>query len=209
MTMKSTVNIIICVLALALTGCFCRTDSKIFADKNASRITASSVDAVTETVTGKVAGYIENGLAIFKGIPYATALRFELPQTPESWEGIRSCRAYGPVCPQAVRTGWQSDELAFAFNWDDGFPGEDCLRLNIWTPGLDARKKRPVMVWLHGGGYSAGSGQELPAYDAASLACQGCCGRHPESSVKHFGISDFGFGEKYSLTGNPVFWILL
>ena len=75
-------------------------------------------------------------------------------------EGVRSSRAYGPTCPQGKRMGWYSDEQAFAFNWDDGYPDENCLRVNIWTPGLKDGKKRPVMVWLHGGGYSAGSGQE-------------------------------------------------
>ncbi len=204
MIMKYTVGIIMCVSALFLAGCSRGTDSQMFVGKNTSRVIASSSDAVAETVTGKVAGYNENGLSIFKGIPYATALRFELPQRPESWEGIRSCRAYGPVCPQAVRTGWQSDEQAFAFNWDDGFPGEDCQRLNIWTPGLDDGKKRPVMVWLHGGGYSAGSGQELPAYDGASLVLSGdivvVTLNHRLNILGFLDLS--AFGEKYSLTGN-------
>jgi len=204
MIMKYIVGIITCVSVLFLAGCSRGTDGQIIVGKNASRVTASSEDAIVETVTGKVAGYIENGLTIFKGIPYATALRFELPQRPESWEGIRSCRAYGPVCPQAVRTGWQSDEQAFAFNWDDGFPGEDCQRLNIWTPGPDDGKKRPVMVWLHGGGYAAGSGQELPAYDGASLALSGdvvvVTLNHRLNVLGFLDLS--AFGEKYSMTGN-------
>jgi para-nitrobenzyl esterase len=204
MFMKSKVSIITLVFALILTGCPRGTDSQMFVGKNASRVTASSSDAVAETVTGKVAGYIENGLIIFKGIPYATAQRFELPQHPESWEGIRSCRAYGPVCPQAIRTGWQGDEQAFAFNWDDGFPGEDCQRLNIWTPGLKDGKKRPVMVWLHGGGYSAGSGQELPAYDGASLTLTGdvvvVTLNHRLNILGFLDLS--AFGEKYAMTGN-------
>ena len=58
------------------------------------------------------------------------------------------------------------------FEWDDGQPGEDCLRVNVWTPGADSRK-RPVMVWLHGGGFSAGSGQELKAYYGESIARRG------------------------------------
>lgn len=187
-----------------MTGCSQRTDSQIFVNKEASLIKASSTDAVAETVTGKVAGYIENGLNIFKGIPYAVAGRFELPQKPVSWEGTRSCKAYGPVCPQAERTGWQNDEQAFAFNWDDGYSGEDCLRLNIWTPGLKDGKKRPVMIWLHGGGYSAGSGQELPAYDGASLASGGdvviVTLNHRLNILGFLDLS--AFGEKYAMTGN-------
>ena len=134
-----------------------------------SGILASSSVAVAQTANGKVAGYIQDGVTIFKGIPYAKANRFEAPVQADSWEGIRSCRQYGPVSPQGARFGWANDEIAFAFNWNDGVQGEDCLRLNVWTPALDSRK-RPVMVWLHGGGYSAGSGQELPSYDGTSLA---------------------------------------
>ena len=134
-----------------------------------SGILASSSVAVAQTANGKVAGYIQDGVPIFKGIPYAKANRFEAPVQADSWEGIRSCRQYGPVSPQGARSGWANDEIAFAFNWNDGVQGEDCLRLNVWTPALDSRK-RPVMVWLHGGGYSAGSGQELPSYDGTSLA---------------------------------------
>jgi para-nitrobenzyl esterase len=81
--------------------------------------------------------------------------------------------SYGPVCPQPVRTGWQSDRVAFLYDWDDGYPGEDCLRLNVWTPAAEDRGKRPVMVWLHGGGYEAGSSQELPAYDGENLSRRG------------------------------------
>ena len=134
-----------------------------------SGILASSSVAVAQTANGKVAGYIQDGVTIFKGIPYAKANKFEAPVQADSWEGIRSCRQYGPVSPQGARSGWANDEIAFAFNWNDGVQGEDCLRLNVWTPALDSRK-RPVMVWLHGGGYSAGSGQELPSYDGTSLA---------------------------------------
>lgn len=136
-------------------------------------ISASSNIAVTQTQYGKVGGYLENNVLTFKGIPYAKAERFMPPTAPDQWKGIRSSRAYGPTCPQAERMGWQSDEQAFAFNWDDGFPGEDCLRVNIWTQGLKDGKKRPVMVWLHGGGYAAGSGQELPSYDGAALSRKG------------------------------------
>jgi len=88
------------------------------------------------------------------------------------WTGIRSSMYYGQVCPQGPRAGWKNDEESFMFEWDDGQAGEDCLRANIWTPGADSRK-RPVMVWLHGGGFSAGSGQELKAYYGENLARRG------------------------------------
>jgi len=80
---------------------------------------------------------------------------------------------FGWVCPQAPRSGWANDETAFMFEWDDGIPGEDCLRVNVWTPGINDNRKRPVMVWLHGGGFSAGSGQELKSYDGENLSKRG------------------------------------
>jgi para-nitrobenzyl esterase len=95
------------------------------------------------------------------------------PSKPKPWPGIRSSMQYGPVCPQAERTGWANDEEAFMFEWDDGQQGEDCLRVNVWTPGVGGNAKRPVMVWLHGGGMTAGSGQELKAYDGENLARRG------------------------------------
>ncbi len=137
---------------------------------------ALTTDEIVEIRSGKVAGYRRNGVTIFKGIPYAAttagARRFLPPAPVTPWTGVRSSRAYGQVCPQSPRTGWANDSEAFMMRWDDGQPGEDCLRANVWTPGLDARR-RPVMVWLHGGGFTAGSGQELPAYDGENLARKG------------------------------------
>ena len=100
--------------------------------------------------------------------------------------------------------GWYSDEQAFSFNWDDGFPDENCLRVNVWTPGINDGKKRPVMVWLHGGGYSSGSGQELPSYDGASLARKGdvvvVTLNHRLNVLGFLDLSSFG--EKYAYSGN-------
>ena len=104
--------------------------------KTDGEVLASDTNAIAETESGTVAGYQENGVYIYKGIPYAKAERFMPPQPVAKWEGIRSSRAYGPTCPQGKRAGWYHDESAFAFDWNDGFPDEDCLRVNIWTPGL-------------------------------------------------------------------------
>jgi para-nitrobenzyl esterase len=134
-------------------------------------------NGVVETSAGKVRGYVRNGIFTFKGIPYAGSTageaRFLPPAPVPPWTQVRASMSYGPVCPQPVRTGWASDRLAFLFDWDDGHPGEDCLRLNVWTPAADGRTKRPVMVWLHGGGYEAGSSQELPSYDGEMLSRSG------------------------------------
>jgi len=132
--------------------------------------------AVVETTAGKVWGFTRNGIHTFLGIPYgaptAGKARFQRAAKPEPWAGVRTTMHYGKVCPQGPRAGWNNDVEAFLMQWDDGQPGEDCLRVNVWTPGLDNRK-RPVMFWIHGGGYQAGSGQELPAYHGENLARRG------------------------------------
>ena len=106
-------------------------------------ITASSATAIAETESGKVAGYVENGIYIYKGIPYAKAERFMPPVAADKWEGVRSSRAYGPTCPQGKRMGWYSDEQAFAFNWDDGYP-------EYLDTGTERREETPrhgVAAW--------------------------------------------------------------
>jgi para-nitrobenzyl esterase len=131
-----------------------------------------------------VRGYTRNGIYTFKGMPYADTTagqnRFMPPVKPTPWTGIRSALALGPVCPQAYtstfdspRFGWRHDEEAFMFEWDDGHPGEDCLRVNVWTPSINDNKKRPVMVWIHGGGFTSGSSDELKAYDGENLSRRG------------------------------------
>lgn len=140
-------------------------------------VIASDRKAVVETAAGKVRGFVSGGILTFRGIPYAASTegqaRFAPPSKPVPWAGVRSAMYYGPTCPQGPRTGWKNDEEAFVFEWDDGQPGEDCLRVNVWTPGLNDNKKRPVLVWIHGGQFLAGSGQELKAYHGERLSRRG------------------------------------
>jgi para-nitrobenzyl esterase len=146
-------------------------------DSRYRSVTAQASAAVVQTANGTVAGYRRKGIYAFKGIPYgdttAGANRFCPPQKPKPWQGVRSSRHYGFVAPQDKGTGRQNDEEAFMFQWNDSVEGEDCLRVNIWTPGINDNKKRPVMVWLHGGGFTAGSGHDLPAFDGENLARRG------------------------------------
>ena len=117
---------------------------------------------VVETPAGRVRGAVEDGVHVFKGIPYGAPTggpnRFRAPQPPPAWTGVRDALAYGPSAPQN-RGG-------------DVGGDEDCLVLNVWTRGLDDGGRRPVMVWLHGGGFRSGSGSS-PLYDGVNLANRG------------------------------------
>lgn len=179
--------------------------AKVRNQTGAARV-ATPADAVVETRAGKVRGALHEDVFVWKGVPYgattAGAARFRPPQAAAAWTGVRSALAYGPVCPQVVRSGWQNDEVAFIYDWDDGFPGEDCLRLNVWSPGV--RGARPVMVWLHGGGYEAGSSQELPGYDGERLARRGdvvvVSVNHRLGPFGHLDLSEYG--EEWKASGN-------
>lgn len=169
---------------------------------------STPAEAIVETKTGNVRGVVRDGVFVFKGIPYARdtggAARFLPAQPMAAWTGVRTALTYGPCCPQVVRGGWRNDESAFIYDWDDGYPGEDCLRLNVWSSGVTG-KARPVMFWIHGGGYETGSSQELPAYDGERLARRG---EVVFVSVNHR-LGPFGFldlsqlgGAKYAASGN-------
>lgn len=167
--------------------------------------------AVAQTNSGKVRGYIHNGVYTYKGIPYAQAKRFQAPEKPAPWEGVRSSMTYGPVSPLMTPTTTVQDEIEFLFHHDWGYTNEDCLRLNVWSPGINDGKKRPVMFWIHGGGYTAGSSQELPSYDGEAIAKKGDV---VLVSINHrlniLGFLDLSeFGEKYKSSANASFYDLI
>src|SRR6186997_974622 len=127
--------------------------------------------AIAKTQYGKVRGYLDGGVFTFKGVPYGQDTGGEnrwLPAKPPApWEGEYPALIYGANCPQTLHN-FKAIETSFLFDWDDGYLGEDMLKLNIWTSSLSG--KRPVMVYLHGGGFSFGSAYELPSHDGAQMA---------------------------------------
>ena len=127
--------------------------------------------AVASTKYGKVRGFVDGGVLTFKGVPYGQNTGGEnrwLPaKEPKPWEGEYPALIYGPNCPQRLHD-FSGIEQSFIQDWDDGYQGEDMLKLNVWTPSLSG--KRPVMVYYHGGGFSFGSSYELPSHEGAQMA---------------------------------------
>jgi para-nitrobenzyl esterase len=134
-------------------------------------LAAATDGPVATTRLGKVQGYVDGGIAVFKGVPYAAdtaaANRFKPPRPRARWSGVLPCGYYGARAPQIAPPPTQ----AFT-SWTQPIRQDvDCLSVNVWTPGVDDRR-RPVMVWIHGGGYAVGSGGSN-AYDGTRLARRG------------------------------------
>jgi len=135
---------------------------------------AADGDSVTATTSaGAVRGVVREGINLFKGIPYGDTTagknRFMPPKPPVPWTGTRDALAYGPTAPQTVGAADAPGRPARARLPEEG---EDCLVLNVFTPALSGGRSRPVMVWLHGGGFASGSGS-TPILDGANLARSG------------------------------------
>ena len=144
--------------------------------------------ALVTTKSGKLEGEHRDGLYVFKGIPYAEPplgeLRWMPPQPVKKWDGVRPAKEYGAMAPQLAMVA-PSDSPGMP-NFGDVPQSEDCLFLNIWTPGLDERK-RPVMFWIHGGAFIIGAGSEtfldsgvLPkSGDIVAISRADLVGMHP------------------------------
>jgi para-nitrobenzyl esterase len=127
--------------------------------------------AIANTQYGKVRGFVAGDVFTFKGIPYGQDTGGEnrwLPAKPPTpWKDEYPALIYGGNCPQNLHD-WTGIEQTFLQDWDDGYQSEDMLKLNVWTPSLTG--KRPVMFYIHGGGYSFGSSYELPSHEGAQMA---------------------------------------
>jgi para-nitrobenzyl esterase len=136
---------------------------------------------IAETAFGRIRGVDNNGIKIFKGIPYGASTagtnRFMAPAEPVDWSGVRDALTYGPSAPQRDPAAPPPPPGALTISGENlPAEGEDCLVLNVWTPAVgssdNSGRKRPVMFWCHGGGFATGSGSS-PDNDGTNLARRG------------------------------------
>ena len=176
-------------------------DNKEGMDLQMARQFLCSEATTVATTKGKLRGCQLDGTYIFQGIKYADAKRFGMPCPVKPWEGVKDALSYGYVCPllnQDVPNG----ELMVPHRY---WPmNENCQYLNIWTQSLEKSAKKPVMVWLHGGGFAAGSSIEQVAYDGENMSKYGdvvvVSLNHRLNILGYMNLS--GYGEKYANSGN-------
>ena len=161
--------ILIIIALLVAVSLFCYSEP-VSAKERHHPVTASLTKTAVNVEEGTLLGYLDHGIYTFLGIPYATARRFELPQKVAPWAGIRDATRPGEIFPQTPTNRIAVDEF---FNPHRQLSAsEHCQFLNIWTPSIAGEKKRPVMLWLHGGAFTDGSSIE-PLYHGRNLSEKG------------------------------------
>lgn len=194
---------------LSATACSQPSDSKTNSFENDSQALFIGDDiAIAQTQYGKVQGYILNGVYTFLGVRYGADTsgknRFMPPQKPEAWEGIQPAVFYGNTAPQRMENRFPNNYGTFVDHWNYYDVSEDCLFLNIWTPGVADGKKRPVLVWMHGGGFTNGNAIEQDGYHGENLSKYGdvvfCSLNHRLGPIGYSDLS--ALGDKYKDSGN-------
>jgi len=165
--------------------------------------------AVAETTNGKVRGFIHKDVYNFLGIPYGANTsgknRFMPPQKPDPWNDIFPAVYWPNAAPQLLENFYSNRYLAFTDYWHYDDVSENCLGINVWTPGYKENTKRPVLLWIHGGGYTSGNSIEHPEYHGENLSRQGnivfCSLNHRLGPLGFSNLAGVG-GEKFAASGN-------
>src|SRR5579875_1479493 len=165
--------------------------------------------AVTQTEYGKVRGYMLRGIYYFLGMPYGAdtsgSNRFMPPQKPKSWADVYPALWWGDSAPQDMENRFANKYASFRDHWNYGDVSEDCLRINVLSPGINDGKKRPVLFWIHGGGFVNGNGIEQDGYNGENFARFGdvvfCSINHRLGPLGYCDLAGVG-GERFAASGN-------
>jgi para-nitrobenzyl esterase len=165
--------------------------------------------ALADTQYGKVRGYILRDIYYFLGIPYGAdtsgANRFMLPRKPRPWTGIYPAIWWGNSAPQNMGNRYADKYASFRDCWNYDDVSEDCLRINIFTPAVNDGQKRPVLFWIHGGGFTNGNGVEQNGYNGENFARLGnvvfCSLNHRLGPLGFANFAAVG-GDKFAASGN-------
>jgi para-nitrobenzyl esterase len=165
--------------------------------------------AVTSTEYGKVRGYVLRDIRYFLGMPYGAdtsgANRFMPPQKPKPWTDVYPALWWGNSAPQNMDNRFANKYAAFRDHWNYGDVNEDCLRINVLTPAVNDGQKRPVLFWIHGGGFVNGNAIEQDGYNGENFARFGnavfCSINHRLGPLGYCNLAGVG-GEKFAASGN-------
>jgi len=165
--------------------------------------------AVAETTAGKVRGYILRDIHYFLGMPYGAdtsgANRFMPPQKPKPWPDVFPALWWGNSAPQNMDRRYANAPVTFRDHWNYDDVSEDCLRLNVFTPAVSDGRKRAVLFWIHGGGFTAGNGIEQDGYNGENLARFGnivfVSINHRLGPLGYCNLAGVG-GERFAASGN-------
>jgi para-nitrobenzyl esterase len=176
--------------------------------KAVAQTSGNKVFWTAETTSGKVQGIANGPIKEFKGIPYGAPTggknRYLPPKKPVAWGGVRECFGHGQISPQTPSA--LGSDYGMMIQWDvqPGGMGEDCLSLNVWTPGINDAQKRAVLVSFHGGGFATGSGN-APGFDGAQLAKYGdvvvVTVNHRLASLGYLHLADLGAPPEFAQAG--------
>lgn len=167
----------------------------------AKQFLCSTTEPIVSTKAGKLRGFCVDGTYTFHGIKYADAKRFQMPTEVTPWEGVRDALSYGYVSPMMDKETATGEIMVPHRYWPKD---ENCQYLNLWSQSLCCKAKKPVMVWLHGGGFTAGSSIEQVSYDGENLSKFGdvvvVTLNHRLNILGYLDLSPYG--EKYKNSGN-------
>jgi para-nitrobenzyl esterase len=158
--------------------------------------------AVADTEYGKIRGFVLRGVHQFLGIPYGADTseknRFMPPVKPAAWKEVKPCVWWGNTAPQIMDKRYSNAYASFVDHWNYDDVSEDCLKLNVWTPAINSGK-RPVVVWLHGGGFTNGNAIEQDGYHGENLSR---LGNIVFCSINHR-LGPFGYSHLKAAGGHP------